>query len=276
MNFDDQTICMGARFPEEPLDVVIMETTRGDHETPVEFTRGGEEKRFAGALKRAFERGGAVLVPVFALGKTQELLAMLAMMQRRGELGHGSPVYIGGLSAKLTELYDKLAGQWPRRHAELRLLDAVAPYVVSGRDIGELPLKKGRVYALTSGMMTENTLSNVFGSTVLPESMQSLFFIGYADPNSPGGRIREASPGDMVQLREDGAPIPLRCNMEIFNFSAHASRESIRAWVNKVKPKKIILVHGDQPAIEWFRGSLQADLPETEIIIPEPGKPVEL
>ena len=276
VNFDDQTLSSAAGFPEEPLDVLIMETTRGDHETAPGFTRAAEELRLAAALKKAFDRGGAVLIPVFALGKTQELLGMLAGMQQRGLLLHGLPVYIGGLSAKLTEIYDKLAGQWPRQHPGLRLLDSVAPYVIGGREVDELPLKRGRIYALTSGMMTEKTLSNVFASRLLSESVQSLFFIGYADPNSPGGRIREAARGDLVQLDPEVPPQPLDCDVEVFNFSAHASRESIRTWVNKVAPKKIVLVHGDPPAIEWFRQVFQTDLPGSEVIVPVPGEPLEL
>lgn len=276
VNFDDQTISSAARFPEEPLDVLIVETTRGDHETPPGFTRAKEELRLAGALHQAFERGGAVLIPVFALGKTQELLAMLINMQRQGLMPAGLPVYIGGLSAKLTEIYDKLAGQWPRQYAGMHLMDGAAPFVVNGRDIVELPTKRGRIYALTSGMMSEHTLSNIFASRMLSEPVQSLFFIGYADPASPGGRIRDAVAGSSVKLDEDQPAQPLRCNVDIFNFSAHASRESIRAWVNRVTPKKIILVHGEPSAIEWFRQAFQTDLPGSEVILPAPGEPLEL
>jgi hypothetical protein len=46
--------------------------------------------------------------------------------------------------------------------------------------------------------------------------------------------------------------------------------------VNKLRPKKVILVHGDPPAIEWFRATLTADLPGTEILLPTPGVPLEL
>lgn len=275
VNFDDQTISSAASFPEEPLDVLIIETTRGDHETPAGFTRAAEEQRLAEAFCSAFERG-AVLIPVFALGKTQELLAMIAGMQNRGILPRGLPIYIGGLSAKLTELYDKLASRSPRLLPNLQLLDTVAPYVVNGGEIADLPVKRGRIFALTSGMMTEKTLSNVFASRLLSDPDQSLFFVGYADPASPGGRVRETARGDMVQLDCDGAPLRLGCGKEIFNFSAHASRESIRAWVNKVKPKKIVLVHGDPSAIEWFRQTFSADLPDSEVIVPVPGEPIEL
>ncbi len=276
VNFEDQTLTAAARFPEEPLDVLVMETTRGDSPLEPGFQRSCEEARFAQALVDGLARGGSILVPVFALGKTQEFLALLAGMQRRGMLEAGMPVYIGGLSAKLTELYDKLAGQTYRRDPCLQLLDAVAPFVVGGGDIETIPVKPGRIYALTSGMMTENTLSNLFASRFITDPANSLYFVGYADPDSPGGKIRHLKPGDMVQLDSRQRPQKIGCAIETFNFSAHASRESIRAWVNRVKPKKIVLVHGDAASEEWFRATLAEDLPGTEVIISVPGVPLEL
>ena len=276
VNFDDQTIAAAARFPREALDVVIMETTRGDTALAPGFTRACEEVRFGEALREALARGGAIMVPVFALGKTQELLAMLAGMQTRGVIPRGLPVYIGGLSAKLTELYDKLAGQTSRLLPNLQLLDTVAPFVVGGADIDSIPVKPGRIYAFTSGMMTENTLSNIFASRFITDPANSLYFIGYADPDSPGGKIRNLQRGDLVQLDSRRPAQKLECAVDTFDFSAHASRESIRAWINDVKPKKIVLVHGDAPAVEWFRAAIAADLPESEIILPVPGEPVEI
>jgi Cft2 family RNA processing exonuclease len=275
VQFDDQTISQGARFPEHPLDVLIVETTRGDRATPEGFTRAGEERRLAEAIKAAFDRNAGILIPLFALGKTQELLAMLFQFRRQGMLGHG-PLYIGGLGTKLTEIYDKLAHQTPRLKHDLQLLDAVAPFTMAGKSAMETPLKGGRIYAISSGMMTEKTLSNIFARQVLSDPAHALFFVGYADPASPAGRIRSAAHGDVVQLSADAAPQKLLCQTEQFNFSAHASRETLRAYVNKVKPKKVILVHGDRPAIEWFRATLQADLPGSEILTPTPGVALEL
>ena len=77
INFEDQTMTRGANLPEGPLDVVIIEATRGDYRRPAEFSRVEEEMRFARMLAEVTESGGSVLVPVFALGKTQEVLAML-------------------------------------------------------------------------------------------------------------------------------------------------------------------------------------------------------
>src|SRR4030095_3453231 len=113
VNFDDQTIMQSAVFPEERIDVLIMECTRGDHAKPPGWTRPGEERRMADALGRAFERGAGVLIPVFALGKTQEILAMLYKFRRERILPE-FPIYIGGLSSKFTDIYDRRA-QMTRR-----------------------------------------------------------------------------------------------------------------------------------------------------------------
>ena len=276
VQFDDQTIMQGARFPEYPLDVLIVETTRGDTVTPEGFTRAGEEARFSQAIRDAFARGGAILIPLFALGKTQEVLAMFHEFRQRGELRGDTPIYIGGLSTKLTEIYDKLANHVPRQRHDLQLHHAVSPYTMAGKAADSTPIKPGRIFALSSGMMTEKTLSNSFARHFLSDPLHSLFFAGYADPESLAGRLRTAKPGDTVQVSPEFPPQPLRCTVDAFNFSAHSSRENLRAYVNKVRPKKVILVHGDTPAIEWFRATLQADLPESEILTPTPGVAIEL
>lgn len=100
--------------------------------------------------------------------------------------------------------------------------------------------------------------------------------MGYSDPDSPAGKIRAASTGDPIALDSNLPPIPLRCEVKEFNFSAHASRESLLNYAVALRPKKILLVHGDRPAIEWFHMKLYRELPNTEIIIPEPGKKVSL
>ena len=275
VNFDDQTISRAARFPEEGVDVLIIETTRGDYETPAGFTRKGEELRLAGAIKAAFARGGAIVMPLFALGKTQELLVMLNDFRRRGQIPN-CPIYIGGLGAKLTETYDSLAHSAPRLRPEMQILDVTAPFVLAGRGAHDAPIKPGRIYALSSGMMTEKTLSHTFAQRILSSPEHSLFFVGYADPESPAGRIRSAAPGAALALDAEAGPRPIRCTVEQFSFSGHAPRESIRDYVRRLRPKKVILVHGDPPAVAWFHENLKADLPDSEIIRPTPGEPLEI
>ena len=275
VNFDDQTITQGAAFPESGVDVLIIETTRGDSPLPEGFTREGEERRLAEAIDRAFKRGGCVLIPVFALGKTQEVLGMIHKFRREKLLGQ-FPIYIGGLSVKLTEIYDRRALTSRRLLPRLQLLEEVAPFVLNGQNIHDSPARAGRIYALSSGMMTPKTLSNIFARRVIENPQHSIFFVGYADPESPAGILKTARPGEMVTLDPDEPAQPLRCHIEQFQFSAHASRESIVQYVKKLAPKKIVLVHGDPAAVEWTRAQLAAELPGTDVIVPPPGVELEL
>lgn len=275
VNFENQSISRAARFPERDVDVLIMETTRGDSPTPPDWTRAGEVNRLAAALAGAFQRGGCVLIPVFALGKTQELLAIFHDLRQRGLLGH-IPIYIGGLSTKLTEIHDKLAHEAPRLLPDLQLLEDVAPFVLSGNEAGVVPIRKGRIYALSSGMMTEKTLSNAFARRILSEPQHSIFFIGYCDPASPGGKLKASKEGDEIQLDASQEPQVRRCKIETFSFSGHSSREGLREYAARLRPKQILLVHGDPSAAEWFKNALSSDLPDTKICIPEPGVPVEI
>ncbi len=124
--------------------------------------------------------------------------------------------------------------------------------------------------------MTPKTLSNTFARRVLEDPQHSIFFVGFADPASPAGIIKLAKPGDLVSLDPDEPAQPLRCQIEQFQFSAHASRESIVGYVKRLAPKKIVLVHGDVPAVEWTRARLAAELPGSEVIVPTPGVEMEL
>jgi Cft2 family RNA processing exonuclease len=275
VNFENQTLMKGAAFPEEGIDVLILETTRGDSPVATGFSRANEEERLARGIRRAFESGGSVTIPVFALGKTQELLAMLWKMRIHGLLAH-VPIYIGGLSTKITGVYDSFAASSIRSHPELHLLQEMAPYVISGNEVNTIAPRKKCIFALSSGMMTEHTLSNIFCKKVLGDASQSLFFVGYSDPESPAGRIRRAPQDQPVLLEKDTAPIPLRCHIEEFQFSAHASRETLLNYAVLLKPAKVLLVHGDRPAVDWFQLALYKHLPKTEIIVPDPGKKVAL
>jgi Cft2 family RNA processing exonuclease len=274
VNFDDQTIAQAAVFPEEKIDIVIMECTRGDTPAPPTWSRQSEEQRFAQAIENAFTRGGCILVPVFALGKTQEVLAMLYKLRREKSLDF--PIYIGGLSAKITQIYDERAQMGRRQLPRLQLLDELRPFVLNAETIHEAHTRPGRVYALSSGMMTPKTLSNIFAHRVVDQPRQSIFFVGYADPESPAGILRNARRDDEVKLDPDEAALRVRCQIEQFQFSAHASRESLIAYAERLAPKKIVLVHGDPPAVEWMRARLANDLPDTEVIVPTPGVEMEI
>ena len=275
VNFDDQTIMQAAVFTEEKIDVLIMECTRGDHAKPGGWTRAGEERRFAEALESAFERGACVLIPVFALGKTQEILAMLYKF-RRHRLLPEFPIYIGGLSSKFTDIYDRRAHTTRRQLPRLQLMREAAPFILNDETVRDALLRARRAYVLSSGMMIPNTLSNVLARRLIENPQHSIFFVGYANPESPAGLLREAGKGGEVALDPDKPRQHVRCNIEQFQFSAHATREGLIEYARKISPRKIVLVHGDPPAVEWMRATLAAELPTTDVIVPTPGEEIGL
>jgi Cft2 family RNA processing exonuclease len=252
-----------------------MECTRGDHAKSEGWTRTGEEQRLAEALAAAFERDACVLIPVFALGKTQEVLAMLYKFRRQRLLPE-FPIYIGGLSSKFTDIYDRRTHTTRRQLPRLKLMKEVAPFILNDETVRDTAVRGGRVYVLSSGMMIPKTLSNVFARRIIENPQHSIFFVGYANPESPAGVLRELGQGGEVALDPGKPPQRVRCNIDQFQFSAHATRESLIDYAKKISPKKILLVHGDRPAVEWMRATLSNELSGSEIIVPTPGLELEL
>ena len=114
--------------------MLILECTRGDHAKSEGWTRAAEERRLAEALAAAFERDACVLIPVFALGKTQEILAMLYKFRRQRLLPE-FPIYIGGLSSKFTDIYDRRTHTTRRQLPRLKLMREVAPFILNDETV---------------------------------------------------------------------------------------------------------------------------------------------
>jgi Cft2 family RNA processing exonuclease len=275
VNFTDQTIMRGAEFPRQDIDVLIIETTRGAQPRPEHFLREEIVERLTVAIEETFAKGGAVLMPVFAMGKTQELLAQLHFLQKMRRIPQ-TPIYIGGLGRSFCDIYDRLAARTRRKYPKLQLLDDIQPQVMDGRRAREFSPKKGHIYLISSGMMTEHTLSNVLAQEFLAHDRHSIFFVGYCDPNSPAGKLRATKRGDSVVLNAAQGAQPVRCRVEHFDFTAHAQREDLLGYILDVKPRVCLLVHGDRPALDWFKQELAAQAPGMKVIIPPPGEGIEL
>lgn len=270
---EDQTLIKGANIREEgDYDALVMETTRGVAPRPEGFTREKEEARFAQAIQDTIAEGGAVLIPVFAMGKTQEVLTMLHQFKAAGTIPD-VPVHMGGLSTKMTTIYDRHAKKTRRKAKGFKILRDMDVKVARKGNRSPLECRPGEIYCLSSGMMSENTVSNIFARKFLSNAKNSLLFVGYADPDSPAGKIKAASNGDMIALDEKNyKEVPLKCSVNNFDFSGHAPREDLLKIAIGSGAKKIFLTHGDADAREWFKAELSKAMPDSELIVPEKGK----
>ncbi len=276
VQFDNQTMIPGADFPQKGVDVLIMECTHGCTEREAGYTRKGELRRFADTIREVLENDGAVLIPVFALGKSQELLREIARFKQQGLIPE-VPVYFGGLSSKVTQIYDRTADDTPRMEPGYRLRDHVETHGLPKQSKAPLMVSAGNIYLVSSGMMSEHTVSYSLASQVLVRRNDAILFVGYSDPESPAGRIKATEPGKLVRLRaEGGQAYPLNCRIERFDFSGHATRQALLDYACKLAPKTVILVHGDEEALASMQTTLSERLPGTDVLIPAPGKPLRL
>jgi Cft2 family RNA processing exonuclease len=88
--------------------------------------------------------------------------------------------------------------------------------------------------------------------------------------------VRNAKPGDLIQLDSKLPPVELRCRVDSYDFSAHATREQLLAYAKQVNAPKVLLVHGDPPAQEWFQHTLKREAPDSEVLLPDPGAKIAL
>lgn len=273
--FHDQTILRGARFEDVKADVLIMETTRGNRAAPRGFTRQKEIERLATAIQRALKRKGSVLIPSFALGRTQEILALLALLMREGRLKE-QPIYIGGLGRVFTEIYDLEAHRTHRQHTGMQLHEELNLIVLEKGQGEIMKLGGGRIFVLTSGMMAENTAAHDLAARMVGDPRQSIFFVGYADPDTPGGRLKKSKPGESFVFSPGAGRVTRRCDIQDFDLTAHAQREDLLDFVGQVSPRAVLLGHGDKDSRKWFEDQIRARHPKMKIIQPQPGKAVEV
>lgn len=274
VSFHDQTILRSARFEDVEADVLLMETTRGNHAVPAGFTREREVERFAEELLKAQARGASVLIPAFALGRTQEILAMLAVLILEGRL-KPQPIYIGGLGRVFTEIYDLQSHRTHRQHSTMQLRETLNLQVLERRQLETLPLSGGHIFVLTAGMMTEHTAAHDLALRFLADPKQAIFFVGYADPDTPAGHLRAAKPGESFLFSPAAGNVTAQCELHNFDLTAHANRNDLLEFVGQVSPRTVVLCHGDQSAQQWFADQIRSRWPKIKILHPGPKEQVE-
>ena len=272
--FRDQTLLKGARFEDVKADVLIMETTRGNRAVPPTFSREAELARLIESVRETLKRKGSVLIPTFALGRTQEILAAIALAIREGKLKH-QPIYIGGLGRVFTEIYDLEAHRAHRLHSNLQLHEALNLIVLEKGQAENMKLTGGRIFVITAGMMSEHTAAHDLAARMMGEERHGIHFVGYADPDTPGGHLKASQHGKPFLFSPSAGILTRRCEVKDFDLSAHANRDELLDFVGEVSPHTVLLGHGDGEARAWFAEQITARHPKIRVIQPTPGQLVD-
>lgn len=257
-----QFILQGARYPDPPIDVLITESTYGDNAEAETVTRTAELKRFAEVVSERLRLGGIVLLPVFALGRTQEMMAMIQHLRMRRRIPI-APLYVTGLGLKINRTYDRLLHKVYPDLDRGTLRAMTYDHWYPGRK-----LKGPALLLATSGMMIPGTASFDTARRLAADPRNAICFVGYADPETPGGRLRDER---QAGLRRLFGVEELPCAVEVFQFSAHSNRLELMSMIRRLRPRRLVLVHGEPAAMEWLRDRTRAEFPDVETDIPEGG-----
>jgi Cft2 family RNA processing exonuclease len=274
INLEAQTLLNGATLPKAPVDVLVLECTLGGDDSDKLRPWEEERKRFCTKIQRTMNDGGAILIPVFSIGKMQEMLAMIYQSMIAGEIP-ATTIYTGGMGKKISRLYDVHRYTVPRVDKEFVLSD-IPQSSLEEVEHPERIVQQSAIVLASSGMMLEGTMSYKLSKYWLTNKHAGIFIVGYMDPETPGFRIANAKTGQKLALSSLVEPMPVRCSIERFRFSSHSRREGLLQIVRRLKPKRVILVHGDNEAINSFGGEILRQFPGIKLNAPEVGKGIEL
>jgi metallo-beta-lactamase family protein len=243
----------------EEADFLIMETTYGQR---LHDEEGDKEVVLAGIINSTLKRGGNIVVPAFTVGRAQELLYILNKLIDRGEIPP-LPIYIDSpMAIKTTDLFTRhsecfdlemraylIRGDCPLHFPEVTFTRTVK----ESRAVNEI--RGGAMIISASGMCDAGRIRHHLKHNLWrPES--TILFVGYQAEGSLGRRLQEGA----NQVRLFGEDIAVRAEIaSIRGCSAHADMNELLNWVGKIKrkPSQIILVHGEDEALENMAGLLK-------------------
>jgi len=243
----------------DPCDLLILESTYGDrcHED-----RSRRIERLALVLKKALADRGKVLIPAFALGRTQEILYEIDRLfsDPGGPWGRSNtaiPVFIDTpLGLTITRIYFDLARFWDQEAKE-RLEQGDDPLdfdhlygVATHTDhLKLLDVKGPAIIVAGSGMCTGGRIIDHLKACI-DEPTTDILFIGYQAHGTPGREMLQFAGKNNGYVTLDGAPYTLRAAVHsLRGYSAHADQRGLLEWATAIQPRQVKLVHG-QPGVK--------------------------
>jgi Cft2 family RNA processing exonuclease len=268
--FTPQATLPGAELPTGDIDTLVLETTRGAKAREPNVTRESEVNRLISKVGQILERDGSCLIPVFALGRMQELFTLIYQARQRGDL-QKTPIYAAGLGMDICNFFDKIRKNSHLIDFNIQILDKMK---VRAPDLNMKPgrdLPRKGIYIVSSGMMVQHTPSYKIAASLLPHPNNGVCFVGYCDPDTPGGKLLEEKDSGSFFFDVIDYLAPIRASIDQFDLSGHADREELFDYAVSSNARAIILNHGDPDARDWFKETLESALPNSKILDLEPG-----
>lgn len=259
-------------MPQSPYqaDIVVLESTYGDR---IHSGRKDRCRVLLNILKESISDNGIVIIPAFAIGRTQELLYELNEIVEKKKLTRLPVIIDSPLANKFTALYSGLKDFWDKE-SRRRLKSGDGPFVFPGivsisshsehlKAVKWLGDKGGPAIVIAgSGMCTGGRIVNYL-KKLLPDRRNDVLFVGYQASGTPGRDILTYGKYKKKcgYITIDGKRVSVNAGVyEISGYSAHADKNDLVRWVKRTrkKPSKIFLVHGEAKAKRSLKKELDA------------------
>ncbi|MGH7562723.1 MAG: MBL fold metallo-hydrolase RNA specificity domain-containing protein [Gemmatimonadales bacterium] len=233
--------------PTGPVDTLIVESTYGDrsHES---LTGSGE--RLADVVRRVARRGGKILIPAFAVGRTQEVVYELHSLWRTGRIPN-VPIFVDSpLAVDATTVFRMHPEIFDRREqlvaTNAALFDfPLVQYTRDVRDSRRLNTLPGPAIIVAASGMAESGRILHHLAQHIGDHRNLVLFVGFQAEHTLGRRIRDGH----TPVKIFGEATERRCEVEtIDGYSAHADRDELRAWVRRIGGpiRRAFVVHGEE------------------------------
>lgn len=246
--------------PITSADAVVVESTYGNRE---HAPHDEAIEELVAAITEVSQDEGVLLVPAFAIGRTQEVIWVLDHLVREGRIPR-VPLYLDSpMASRATTVYRDHPETYDPETKEL-LDSGESPLEYPGQSFTDTveeskairTAKRPIMVVASSGMLTGGRIMHHL-KDFLPDPKCTLLFIGYQGQGTLGRHIQDGG----KTARIDGQEIEVRCRVRVISgFSAHADQHELEAWLahfgrngaNARTPKRVFLVHGDPDAAEAF------------------------
>ncbi len=248
--------------PPEGADALIMESTYGNREhESVE----GAKAQLARVVRDTAARGGRVLIPAFAVGRTQEMVYVLHSLVREGAIP-SIPIYVDSpLAIDATTVFEMHPESFDRSEDMVQKAKDLFRFDLLHytRDVEEskaLSRAHGPMVIIAASGMMENGRIVHHLAQGAGDPRNTILVVGFQAEHTLGRRVVERRP----VLQIFGEDVPLNARVEVIDgYSAHADRTEMIGWLGEVKDKspnlgQIWLVHGEAPVQDEFKLTLTA------------------